>query len=446
MSLFRPDLRGRHFSGLQPFELKVDFAAAVTEEPNDFVADVRAAAQLARELWAYADQRTESGEVNLADLERESLELLGETPDVASFRRAILRFAAGLHDGHAGVLWTPELYEPSTRWPLSVTLVQEGVAVDGLDEGVEGVSRGDLILEVDGRSIEACLEEAERYVCASTPEARRVAALQALVQTGQALFYKFKLQRPDGSFVDLQLPSLSSSSPVPAASRISSTRESRRLSGNLGYFRPGTFQAPAGSEWPGSGLSENNALLAPAFEEFDAHLEQFAGTRGIVLDLRGNPGGTDLLGQFLTDRLLEAPDYTYYRLSSRGVRGWGKFNSGGSEATSGRTELRQPLAVLIDSQTFSTADNVAYCLADHHPNVTLIGRPNGAGSGAPRGFALPRSGAQLFFCTMRVQRPSGQMIEGHPLVPDVPVIWTRSDLLEGLDPDLAAAIQGFDAN
>ena len=378
--------------GPSSFEFKLDFTAAVTEELNDYVADVRAAAQLAREFWAYAELRSESGEVDLAALEQESLELLGKTPDAAGFRQAILRFAAGLYDGHAGVRWTPELQEPATRWPLSVALVSEGVAVDGMDESVEGVSRGDLILEVDGRPIEACLAEAERFVCASTSGARRVAALQALSQTGQASSHEFKLQRPDGTAFDRRLPCLASTRPVPAPARVPSTRESRRLAGDLGYFRPGNFFAPSGSNWSAAeSVSECNELLAPAFEEFDAHLESLKSTRGFVLDLRGNPGGTDLLGQFLTDRLLEDSDYTYYQLASQGSRGWGRFNPYGSDAPGGRSELRQPLVVLIDSWTFSTADNVATCLADQHPRVTFLGRPNGAGSGAPRGFELPRT-------------------------------------------------------
>lgn len=438
LSFFRPDS--------SPFELKVEFTADVTEEPNDFVADVRAAAQLARELWSYREQRAQSGEVDLAALEQEALELLGETPDAASFRQAIRRFAAGLHDGHAGVRWTAELQASSTRWPLSPALVMEGVAVDGLVASAEGVSRGDLILEVDGRPIEAWLAEAERFVCASTPGARRVAALQALSQDGQAPYHEFKLQRLDGSIVERALPSLAGIDSVPAPSRVPITREARRLPGDLGYFRPGTFAAPANSNWAAAKPSEREGLLAATFEEFDAQLEQLSSARGIVLDLRGNPGGTDILGQFLTDRLLEDSDYTYYRLASQGRRGWGKFNPQGSDVPSGRTELRQPLAVLIDDGTFSTADNVAFCLADHHPNVAFIGRPNGAGSGAPRGFALPRTGVRLFFSTMRVHRSSGSPIEGHPLTPDVPVTWTRSDLLEGRDPDLAAATQWFDAN
>ena len=41
---------------------------------------------------------------------------------------------------------------------------------------------------------------------------------------------------------------------------------------------------------------------------------------------------------------------------------------------------------------------------------------------------------------MRVHSPSGAMIEGTGVTPDLPVEWTREDVLEGSDPDLAAAL------
>ena len=75
-----------------------------------------------------------------------------------------------------------------------------------------------------------------------------------------------------------------------------------------------------------------------------------------------------------------------------------------------------------------------------HPDVRFVGRPNGAGSGAPRPFELPRTGTKIYFCTQRVKSASGRMNEGVPVPIDFPVRWTRDDVLEGRDPDLAAAI------
>ena len=53
---------------------------------------------------------------------------------------------------------------------------------------------------------------------------------------------------------------------------------------------------------------------------------------------------------------------------------------------------------------------------------------------------LEHSKAALTLCVMQVWRPSGELIEGRPVRPHVPVRWTRADLVAGRDPDLAAAI------
>jgi C-terminal processing protease CtpA/Prc len=76
-----------------------------------------------------------------------------------------------------------------------------------------------------------------------------------------------------------------------------------------------------------------------------------------------------------------------------------------------------------------------------HPDLTTIGRPTGAGTGAPRVVStLPHSGARVTLCTQRVYGPDDRLIEGRGTVPDVPVAWSCADLREGRDPDLEAAL------
>jgi hypothetical protein len=139
------------------------------------------------------------------------------------------------------------------------------------------------------------------------------------------------------------------------------------------------------------------------------------------------------------DRLVK-PGYTYSRLAVQGNNRWGRFSTHGSSAPKGEHFLRVPTICLLDEGTFSTADNVAACLADVHPDIRFVGRPNGAGTGAPRSFELPRTGTRITFCTMQVKTPNGRMGEGISVELDHPVQWTREDVLRGRDPDLAAGL------
>ena len=98
--------------------------------------------------------------------------------------------------------------------------------------------------------------------------------------------------------------------------------------------------------------------------------------------------------------------------------------------------------MLTDESCFSATDNLLRCLRDLHPKLTVIGRPSGGGTGAPREIAkLKHSGARITLCTMRVYGPKSGLIEGRGTVPDVPVRWTREDILSGRDPDLEAALK-----
>jgi hypothetical protein len=78
--------------------------------------------------------------------------------------------------------------------------------------------------------------------------------------------------------------------------------------------------------------------------------------------------------------------------------------------------------------------------------LLFVGRPNGAGSGAPRPVVtLPHSKMVITFCVMQVWNPNGQLIESRPFEPTVPVKWTVDDLLQGRDPDLEAAARHLQA-
>ena len=105
----------------------------------------------------------------------------------------------------------------------------------------------------------------------------------------------------------------------------------------------------------------------------------------------------------------------------------------------------ETVVALIDAGCFSTTDNFLRALRDLHPAFTTVGRATGAGTGAPRAIAtLTHSGARITLCTMRVLGPRSGLIEGRGTQPDVPVTWTRADVIAGRDPDLEAALRLFD--
>jgi hypothetical protein len=95
----------------------------------------------------------------------------------------------------------------------------------------------------------------------------------------------------------------------------------------------------------------------------------------------------------------------------------------------------------MDEGCFSACDCFLNYVSVAAPKTLFVGRPNGAGAGAPRPVVtLPHSKMVVTFCVMQVWNLNGQLIESRPLKPTVPVQWTVEDLRRGRDPDLEAGL------
>jgi carboxyl-terminal processing protease len=147
--------------------------------------------------------------------------------------------------------------------------------------------------------------------------------------------------------------------------------------------------------------------------------------RGLVLDLRNNPGGlldesVVVADEFLSDGVI---------VSTRGRDG-----SAQDEARAHRAGTRPdfPIVVLVNESSASAAEILAGALQDHH-RATLVGvRTFGKGS-VQSVIDLPGGGA-LKLTIARYFTPSGRSIQAQGIAPDVQV-----EQVELPDPARAAA-------
>lgn len=176
----------------------------------------------------------------------------------------------------------------------------------------------------------------------------------------------------------------------------------RMLAPGFGYLRVSQFQSRTGED------------VIAALEA----LRQEAGgdLRGLVLDLRNNPGGVlnaavEVADAFLTEGRIV---YTEGRVERADM---------GFTATPNDMLNGAPLVVLVNGGSASASEIVAGALQDHNRAV-IMGRPT-FGKGSVQSILPLPDGAALKLTTARYFTPSGRSIQAEGIVPDVRIANVR---------------------
>jgi carboxyl-terminal processing protease len=131
--------------------------------------------------------------------------------------------------------------------------------------------------------------------------------------------------------------------------------------------------------------------------------------RGIVLDLRNNPGGVLESAVEVADQLLE----TGVIVTADGRTPAARFTM---EATPGEILPGVPVVVLVNGSTASAAEILAGALQDHD-RALLLGRRT-FGKGSVQTVMPLKEGRAIKLTTSRYFTPSGRSIQGQGIEPD----------------------------
>jgi carboxyl-terminal processing protease len=311
---------------------------------------------------------------------------------------------------------------PALVWQFgSLSDIGGQAVISALDKTAQaaGLAVGDVLMTINGLNIEdAAAALPPRLRVSSTPWSSRAWALDNLLAlwdgaeslTVTALGMNGEktviLTPPDRPETDTSAPVITG----------------ERLSSGLGLIRIPRL-------W-GSSRAELAA-------QFDAALEPLQDTPGLILDIRGNGGGSSLTaaeiaGRFIASPFIYAREYYRQRLS---IHFWLPF---GERVVYPRGPLYDGrLVLLTDARVLSSAEEFVLMLADSE-RASLVGRVTGGGSGNPLAFPLTGD-AEARFSSGDLRRTSGERLEGAGISPDVVVTWSVDDLRAGRDPDIAAA-------
>ena len=247
--------------------------------------------------------------------------------------------------------------------------------IEGSPADLAGVHAGDQLVEVDGRRIApGALDEAIAWM-------RGIAGTRVevkLLREGAAAPLAFQLERSE---VHVR------------------TVRAERLPGGYGYVRVSHFSDATPGDF-------NAAIVGMQ------RAPQAAPLRGLVLDLRENPGGVLESAVGVADSLLDAGLI---------VRADGRTPEARFEmaATPGDLLGGAPVVVLVDGGSASGAEIVAGALRDHG-RATLMGERT-YGKGSVQTVMPLRDGEALKLTTSRYFTPAGRSIHARGLEPDVRV-------------------------
>ena len=191
-----------------------------------------------------------------------------------------------------------------------------------------------------------------------------------------------------------------------------------------------------------AGVIKFNVWMTAVDAEFQQAIDQFRRADGIIIDLRGNPGGLAAMlmgisGHFLSERV------TLGVMKTRDNEL--RFVSNPRLVTASGERVQPfagPLAILVDSMSGSASE----CFAG---GMQSIGRARIFGQ-TSMGQALPAlfdrlpNGDVLIHAYGDFVTATGTRLEGKGVIPDEPVPLDRRDLLAGRDRTLEAALAWID--
>ena len=172
--------------------------------------------------------------------------------------------------------------------------------------------------------------------------------------------------------------------------------KSRILEPGFGYVRITNFQ----SKTPRDML----AAISDLKKESDVNL------KGLVLDLRNNPGGVLSAAADVSDAFINEGKLVY--TEGRIENSHFEFNAKPGDVMNGA-----PMVVLINGGSASASEIVAGALQDHHRAIIMGSKSFGKGS--VQTIQELRSGGAVKITTARYFTPAGRSIQGEGITPDI---------------------------
>jgi len=353
--------------------------------------------------------------VNWRDVRHRYRPLIEHENSDDEFYNLLKRMVGELHDAHTRFHTPEERREREHLQAVSAGIsiyevegkpVVVGVEPDS-DAARAGVEEGMIVIAIDGMTVSERIKEARSRVAGSSSDrAVQLRIFRMLVDGYPGTTLKMTLARADGSLLEVAL-----------TRRIVADKAivtSRRLPSGFGYIRLSLWKSPIR-------------------KKFRKALEQLRDAPGVVVDIRGNPGGE-------AEEVAKIASYFFARRVP-----FGKFSARSGKSIFLRTDdddqiYTGPVALLVNEGSGSGSELFAGVMQESKRAVVIGRQSCGCVLGISRYRSVKGKG-ELAVSEYGYISPAGKTLEGVGVVPDKLVELKISDLQKHRDAALEEAQQ-----
>lgn len=313
---------------------------------------------------------------------------------------------------------------------FDVRYLDQAVVVTRVDEGgpaqEAGVRTGWVLRRLNGDPVEKAIERAER--------SRGRYSLNAAIP----LVIEAMLHDSVGSTAELEF--------LDARDQPVRVKIKRRLEpgqqvklGNLPPFFTRFAARSLNHQQQPVGVFWFNVWMLPVMAQLDSAVDRMRNHAGIVLDLRGNPGGAGAMSMGVAGHFVDTAQ-AFGTMTTRSGTLHFRVNPRRVNIAGQRVKpFDGPVAVLMDELSGSTSEVFAGGLQSLG-RVRVFGATSMGAVLPARADRLP-NGDILYHAIADFKTADGTLLEGRGVIPDEQVATTRAALLAGQDPVLTAALR-----